>query len=1127
VTVRPRTFGIGLALVVVAGLLILLFPLLSDPDRFKTLILQQVEASLGRKIEAGEATLEFFPRPHLTLSQVVIRDPDTSQVFIKARRFDLVLRSTPLLRMQVVVKRMHIERPQMTLRRDSSGQWNFLASGRGSAELDNTLGDPLGLVMLIQETALTEGVVTIVDEFRPDGLRTIELADLAVAVMTQPQGLPMDVRIAGNIPIGAGVSSLSLTGTVTQAAAPSAQPDVARVPALQFQGALELSRVDMRQMMDFFGPRPIPDQVHGMATIKSRISLVPGVSGYDMVLSDKKATVENLAIAGQASLSGIMTRQPTFALTVSATPVSLDELLSRFPAPWLPPHLQRVLTEREIKGIVEVVTATITGSTTPAPHASVTGEFRVQQGQALLGRKKIQAKNLTATVLLDPDRLRAADITGQYGPLQVTAGKLAIAFLEQGPSLDLDVSGVMAASDLVTTLATSIESASITKPLAHLRDIKGQADVTFRLAGMLNQTNGLTFTGAEIVPQNVGFKSPSFPDAVTGLSGRLVYSKAALEFDRIGGVLGQREFQLHGTIATEGPAQFQGFSLWARAPASQILSLLSSRVTDTPAVQGPIGIVLSLAGPVATPQMKGIIEFNDATVAIPGLLHKPASLPAALEFDATLARDTTLTVPRLDFIMPPVRLSGKGMLQFEPVLRIGSSLISGPIPLNGLPAGMVMGGFDSGTLEVSLDVKGRGQNWKTWSFTGWVALTDGRLPRKEAAPPVTDIYLRAQLVRAGADVKRLEFRIDDSFIRGSGTIRDWRTKPVITAAIESPHLDFELLIPKGERSPVRDFLEDLAATSRVTATVDVTRGRYKHLTLSELSARVTIGDETVEASRIGGQIDEGTLSESRLVVRLPKLKPAEGEVSLRLTGLPAERLMPFMGDDQRVITGELTLAATIQGNGKHPRGVTHTLNGNLSFHVDHGHIEKGTIVPKILMILDVPSRLQGKIDLKKEGMPFEKFSGTITIENGILATKNLLIDSPVLKISSAGTYVIPADELDLTVVVSPFGSYTKLLQNIPLFGRLLAGERKGFTTAFFDVKGSLKDPQVINRPMKSVGAGLTGLGQLAFDVLKNTLMLPAEIFSSGDEKAPAPDTKPAPQPVPLEPAVAPSQAGSP
>ncbi|MFM7842410.1 MAG: AsmA-like C-terminal domain-containing protein, partial [Nitrospira sp.] len=183
-----------------------------------------------------------------------------------------------------------------------------------------------------------------------------------------------------------------------------------------------------------------------------------------------------------------------------------------------------------------------------------------------------------------------------------------------------------------------------------------------------------------------------------------------------------------------------------------------------------------------------------------------------------------------------------------------------------------------------------------------------------------------------------------------------------------------------------------------------------------------------------------------------------------------------------------------------------TLNGLVSFRVDQGHIEKGTIVPKILMILDIPNLLQGKIDLSKEGMPFDSFRGGLTIEQGIVTTNNLLIDSPVLKLSAAGSYDIPADQLNLAVVVSPFGSYTKLLQDIPLFGRLLAGERTGFTTAFFDVQGSLKNPQIINQPLKSVGAGLVGLGKLAFDVLKNTLTLPAELFSSEEEKPASPET---------------------
>lgn len=1100
--VRLQTFVSRLLLVVLIGFIILLLLILSNPERLKTFVIQQIETSLGRKIEVGEATIEFIPRPRLILSHVIIRDTDPSRVFIQTDRFDLTLRATPLLQKHVVVKRMSIDHPQITLRRDRAGQWNFLTTGTSATDSTGLIGNPLNLLLMVQATALTGGVVTVVDDFRADGLRTLDLTDLDLTVTAKP-GMPVDVRLVGKIPTGATDSFFSLAGTVTRAASNPAIAPEAHKLSMQFQGALELQQADLRQMMDFFGPRPIPDHLHGMATLKSHLRLFPGVSGYDMVLSDMTASVEELGITGQASMSGIMTSQPTFALTVSATPVSLDELRSRFPAEWLPPDLHRMLLERDIKGRVEVVTATVTGSTTPAPHASVSGEFKIRDGEALLGQNRVPARNLSGTVRLDPDRLRATDITGEYGPLQITTGKLAIVYLDAGPSLELDVSGTMPAADLVAMLA---KSASLKPALMELRDMKGQSAVSFQLSGLMNSPEGLTLSKAEIAPQGVSFASPRIKAPVTGVEGRLVYTNSAINFDRVTGRLGGSPFEVHGVITKGEPVLFKDFSLWWQTTADQIGALLGVSDKSKPGIPEPIILAVSLTGPVTAPQVKGVAHLDQLTVSVPGMLQKPAGLPATIEFDATWSRERTLTVSRVDVSMPPVRLSGRGTLRFTPALRVESSWVAGPIPLAELPAGMTLGGLDSGTLEVSLDLKGRGANWKQWALTGWVALTDGRLASKISGHTISDIYLRLQLLKNGGNVKRLEFRVDDSSVRIAGTLRDWQTTPVVTATVESTYLDVELLIPKGERSPARDFLEDLAATSRVTASVDITRAHYKQFRLGELSAHVVIGNELIEVSRISGQLEEGILADSRLLVRLPRRKPAEGELKLRMTGFPSEKVFRLFKDDQRLITGDLTIEATLQGNGKHPRGMANTLNGLVSFRVDQGHIEKGTIVPKILMILDIPNLLQGKIDLSKEGMPFDSFRGGLTIEQGIVTTNNLLIDSPVLKLSAAGSYDIPADQLNLAVVVSPFGSYTKLLQDIPLFGRLLAGERTGFTTAFFDVQGSLKNPQIINQPLKSVGAGLVGLGKLAFDVLKNTLTLPAELFSSEEEKPASPET---------------------
>ena len=89
----------------------------------------------------------------------------------------------------------------------------------------------------------------------------------------------------------------------------------------------------------------------------------------------------------------------------------------------------------------------------------------------------------------------------------------------------------------------------------------------------------------------------------------------------------------------------------------------------------------------------------------------------------------------------------------------------------------------------------------------------------------------------------------------------------------------------------------------------------------------------------------------------------------------------------------------------------------------------------------------------------------------------------------------------MVMVVTPFGSYESVLQSIPLFGKLFAGEREGFTTAFFEVTGPLTDPKVTWQPIKSVGSGMTGLAQLAFDFMKNVIMFPKEVISPSN-KAP-------------------------
>src|SRR3989475_7474322 len=211
------------------------------------------------------------------------------------------------------------------------------------------------------------------------------------------------------------------------------------------------------------------------------------------------ANAQRMPLRGQASLSGLMTAQPTFSLTFSSSPVDLGELLDRLPAGWLHPKLRTVVTEREIGGTIEVVTATVSGTTTPEPRVSATGEFRVHQGHALIGRDRIPAQNVSGTVIVEPDRIRVTDLTGRYGSMRVSGGTAAVSLTKPGPALDLELSGDMAAGDLIARLARIVRLKRFANVLADLREVQGDALLTYRMAGPLDSPDGLSFIGGAIL----------------------------------------------------------------------------------------------------------------------------------------------------------------------------------------------------------------------------------------------------------------------------------------------------------------------------------------------------------------------------------------------------------------------------------------------------------------------------------------------------------------------------------------------------------------------------------------------------------------------------------------------------
>ena len=1116
---RRLGFLIVLVLLVLAGAFLLFSNTLFGQDYLKNFVLQQLEESLGRKFEVHRVKVVLFPSIRVELSQVAIYDPDSEQVVLSAKRLDLVLRFLPLLRKQVVGKRLLIEEPSLTIRRSESGHWNIL-DGASQAATDQRTMEMMARVFLIREARVVNGTITVVDAGRPDGVRSLTLERVEAGVVIRPEQGVANVQLSVAQTGEGGLAAVSLEGQVTRverSAALTAEEAAAPMPVFQFEGRVETANLALREFADFFGPRPVPEQVGGVVNLQGQVRLFPGLSGYDAVLSDLTAQVNQLSLTGKANLSGLLTTQPTFAATFDSSWMRLPELLATIPAQWIHPQLPAILAEHQIDGKVQLVNATVTGSATSGSRLSVNGEFHIQEGRALLGQERVLTKDLAGVVVVEPGRVRVAKFTGIYGAMQITEGKAQVSFLEAGPWLELDITGSMAAADLVQFLGKTVKSEQLSRLLAGIRDVEGLALPTFRLVGPLTQSDGITFAGGEITARYVSFTHPSLPERITGVQGRLILAEGTTQFDQVTGHLGDTTVQVQGGITGGAASQFQNFVIRTNGDAGLIGRFVPGGVVPAGMFEGILATAVQLTGATGTPHVRGNLVLTESKVVVVDVIEKPVGVPAALEFEGDLTRANAATVTLVELVLPAARIPVKGAIKIGEKFSIDVAVATGTLSLSSLPEWIAKGGFEAGQVEVSLDVKGKNTDWKNWRTTGWVALTNGLMLVKGAGY-VEDLYARVKLVRDGVEVKRLSFKVQDTDLGLEATVRNWSSKPVISGRIESDQLDLDLVIPKGERSPMREFLEYLAATSQTTMTVSAARAHYKHLKFGGLTARIMLQDGILDIDRISGGSANGQVA-GRVVAQLPRNGPTDVDVSLRATGLEVEDLLRLTNSDIQGYSGTVRVSGSVRGHGRNPHGVYPSLNGKAEVLLENGRILKSEerAIWKILSILNLPAVLQGKVDLEKYGLPYNKIAATLNIQHGSFQTENLIIDSPILKITGAGNYDLPTDQLDMIVAVSPFGSYSQFLNTIPLFGRIFAGERAGMTTAIFSIKGAVENPEVIYLPMKSFTAGLSGLAQLAIDVLKNTLTLPIDLMTTNEEKPVEPRRESAPEPAPVMP----------
>jgi hypothetical protein len=379
---------------------------------------------------------------------------------------------------------------------------------------------------------------------------------------------------------------------------------------------------------------------------------------------------------------------------------------------------------------------------------------------------------------------------------------------------------------------------------------------------------------------------------------------------------------------------------------------------------------------------------------------------------------------------------------------------------------------------------------------GEATLEHGVLASEALAHELTNVSLRIKTVNQRIEIEQFAFKTGNSNLAAIGTIADWRATPSITLQIRSSQLDLALLLPRPQQ-----HTEDARAGGRqgptglpdIDVDLRIDHAYYKRFLLTDLSCHLVMKENMLQVERLSAATDEGHMDGHALI---PLSRVGMGRASLRVSGIPVERVFSAFGLEDPPLTGWLTLNAELQQEGElsDPLSTLRSLQ-DIDVLIEEGHIKKLKSISKILTLLNLPSLLQGKTDLAKDGLPFDRISLIVALDRGLLTAKKILIDGPILEIGGAGRHDLIQDDMDIVLAVSPVASYAKLLRKIPLLGRLTAGEGPKLHAALFSVKGSRTDPSVNYLPLEQLSSVLTGTTALAINVLKNALTLPFDILT--------------------------------
>ncbi|WKE66235.1 AsmA family protein [Gallaecimonas kandeliae] len=283
-----------------------------------------------------------------------------------------------------------------------------------------------------------------------------------------------------------------------------------------------------------------------------------------------------------------------------------------------------------------------------------------------------------------------------------------------------------------------------------------------------------------------------------------------------------------------------------------------------------------------------------------------------------------------------------------------------------------------------------------------------------------------------ASLTNLKGKLDDTQLSGSAALALGAVPDLdLTLALDKFDAD-RYLPPKSDKPQAAadeqaagpELEPDLSALKGFRAKADLSLGwlRLSHLVMEKIAVKASNDRGQIALAPFSANLYQGNVKLNAQVDA--RKQPARLAVQEDMAGVQIEPLLKdFMQSDKPLLAGTTSAKADITATGLTPTSLTDSLNGTANFQFRDGAVYGVNIAHEL--------RKAGAI-LKGESAPaedvkktdFAELSGSATFKDGLMHNPDLLLASPLLRVTGEGDINLAKKELDYKVAAKVVGSLT-------------------------------------------------------------------------------------------------------